>query len=103
MEQGQQLWQLQSLIVKAMFHLIKSRPCFFQICTPQHMLDVHLKSSLKNVMKLPYQCYHLSSFKAYSVEQASNPIQSYGIGLGLEELLHRNLNRIAELTLVIQA
>ena len=64
------------------------------------MLDAHLILFLKNAMKVLYQCYHLSSFKAYNVEQPSNPIRSYGIGLGPEDLLHHNFTWPAELMLV---
>ena len=44
------------------FGSIKNVLC--QICAAHHRLDLQLRSFLKNVMKLPYQCYHLSSFKA---------------------------------------
>ena len=37
------------------------------------------------------------------MKQQSSFIQSCGLSLGLEELLHPNLNRLAELMLITQA
>ena len=46
--------------------------------------------------KLLYQSFQMNSYRRSNVRQQNNAIQSYGSGIGLVDLLHPNLDRLAE-------